>query len=78
LPAVDRNERRNITAGQKAMGYARLFPDAERGGDRTSKKAKAALAAKAAQGFSEALLSKARTVKTHAPTWPKRSATAPL
>ena len=26
---ADRNERRNITIGQKAMGYAILFPDPE-------------------------------------------------
>jgi hypothetical protein len=28
----DRNERRNITIGQKAMGYAMLCPNPEKGG----------------------------------------------
>jgi hypothetical protein len=57
---ADRNERRNITAGMKAMARAILSPDPSKGG--RGKKASPN------EGFSATLLSQARTVKKYAPT----------
>lgn len=59
---LDRNERRNITAGQKAMAHAILFPEPAK----LRRKGSGSLVAKGQ--FSEALLSQARAVGKYAPT----------
>jgi hypothetical protein len=64
---ADRNERRNITKGQKAMAYAKLFPVAKHGGDRKSGKSSSA-AGLDQLGFSKQLLSQARAVYRYSPT----------
>ena len=56
-----RNERRNITKGQKAMAYAKLFPNPEKGG--RGKKTVQPL-----DSFSKQLLSQARAVYRYSPT----------
>jgi len=59
---ADRNERRNITAGQKAMAHAILFPeDGGKGG--RGKKTSQSLG-----GFGRELLRQARAVLIYAPT----------
>jgi hypothetical protein len=65
---ADRNERRNITVGQKAMGYARLFPNPEKGG-RGRK-------ASPSEGFSATLLSRARAVLDFSPEWARLDSAA--
>ena len=68
---LDRNERRNITKGQKAMAHAILFPEAptaqERGaeGGRGNKGDKAPAAT--AGAFGDTLLKQARAVLRHTP-----------
>jgi hypothetical protein len=57
---ADRNERRDITAGQKAMAYAFIYPNAKHGGART-KGASSKLELEKSR-VAEARLSQARTV----------------
>ena len=73
---LDRNERRNITAGQKAMAQAILFPDASK----LRRKGSGSFPGK--EQVSESFLSKARTVLRHTPElgpkvrdWPKLNLT---
>jgi hypothetical protein len=51
----DRSERRDISKGQRAMGHALLFPEAQRGGSRKK-------SSETKLGFSKVRLSQARTV----------------
>jgi hypothetical protein len=53
---ADRSERRNISAGQKAMGHALVFPEPEKGG--RGKKRAATIAG--VSGFSETMSMPAR------------------
>ena len=62
---ADRNERRNITAGQKAMGHALLFPEPEQGG--RGKKTVQPL-----NSFSKQSLSNARVVHSYSPELARR------
>jgi hypothetical protein len=62
---ADRNERRNITEGQKAMAYAFLFPNGEKGGRGKKDPAKTS---KSVGGFSDELLRQARAVLRYSPT----------
>lgn len=59
---ADRNERRNISAGQKAMAYALLFPTAPTPAERGAKGGKGNKAVQPPNSFSKALLSQARIV----------------
>jgi hypothetical protein len=63
---VDRNERRNITVGQKAMGYAMLFPEPEklkhRGSGSISGKPE-----NTSKGHWQNLVSQARAVRRETP-----------
>ena len=52
-----RSERRDISKGQRAMGYALLFPDAKQGGSR-----KKGASSETELGFSKVRLSEARAV----------------
>jgi hypothetical protein len=62
---ADRNERRNITAGQKAMGYARLFPDAKlTNGRRANLSGKPE---RLSQGHWQNLVSQARAILRYTP-----------
>jgi ParB-like nuclease domain len=57
---ADRSERRNITVGQKAMGYAMLFPEARGGSDRKS--AESGKLGLSDPGYRKMALSMARSV----------------
>ena len=64
---ADRNERRNITAGQKAMAHAMLHPDPEKGGRGKKVLPKSKSFGVASEGYAEKLLSQARTVLGYSP-----------
>lgn len=53
--------RRNLTKGQKAMGWAMIYPEAEHGGART----KGASSETKLEGLSKTRLSQARAVRRH-------------
>jgi hypothetical protein len=63
---ADRNERRNITAGQKAMAHAMLFPEPAKGG-RGKKLSDFSDSLGVTKGHWRDLVSQARAVHKHAP-----------
>jgi hypothetical protein len=62
-----RNERRNITIGQKAMGYTMLFPDPEQGGRGKKLLPKSKSLGVGSEGYAAKLVSQARAVIRHTP-----------
>lgn len=64
---ADRNERRNITVGQKAMGYAMLFPNPERGGRGKKLSPKSKSIGAESEGYAQKLISQARTILRETP-----------
>jgi hypothetical protein len=66
---ADRNERRNITKGQKAMAYAKLFPKAPTAAERGAKGGRGNKSSPTELGsFSDELLRQARAVYRYSPT----------
>jgi hypothetical protein len=65
----DRNERRDITAGQRAMAYALLFPKGKRTGRGNKVLPKSKTLGVASEGYADKLVSQARAVLEYSRPW---------